>query len=211
MLNSSAGPTASATWSRRDPRCPHPRQRARDQRSRSTAHRSSNPCRGDRSQRLTAGPGVSSPGAMGDASSPAPRTSSKCWQASSAHPHQAPRRAGRRVRPTRTEEALLHRSPKQRRDRPRRRPLLRREAGAPRPAVGEEREAGCGPASPALGVRRARRARRCARRRREFGAAHPSWRSRLYAALISARWVKAWGKLPSCSPVGPICSEYSPT
>ena len=35
----------------------------------------------------------------------------------------------------------------------------------------------------------------------------PSARSRLNAALISARWVKACGKLPSCSPVGPICSE----
>ena len=31
-------------------------------------------------------------------------------------------------------------------------------------------------------------------------------RSRLKAALISARWVNACGKLPSCSPVGPISS-----
>jgi hypothetical protein len=35
---------------------------------------------------------------------------------------------------------------------------------------------------------------------------YPSWRSRLTATLISARWVKACGKLPSCSPVGPISS-----
>ena len=35
----------------------------------------------------------------------------------------------------------------------------------------------------------------------------PSWRSRLAAALISARCVKACGKLPSCSPVAPISSE----
>jgi hypothetical protein len=47
--------------------------------------------------------------------------------------------------------------------------------------------------------------------RGEGHGAHPSWWSRLYAALISARWVKAWGKLPSCSPVGPISSEYRPT
>jgi fucose 4-O-acetylase-like acetyltransferase len=31
------------------------------------------------------------------------------------------------------------------------------------------------------------------------------------AASISARWVKACGKLPSCSPVGPISSENRPT
>ena len=30
------------------------------------------------------------------------------------------------------------------------------------------------------------------------------------AALISARCVNACGKLPSCSPVGPISSEYNP-
>ena len=40
-----------------------------------------------------------------------------------------------------------------------------------------------------------------------LAAAHPSARSRLKAALISARWVNACGKLPSCSPVGPISSE----
>ena len=38
----------------------------------------------------------------------------------------------------------------------------------------------------------------------------PSARSRLKAALISERWVKAWGKLPSCSPVGPISSANRP-
>ena len=32
-------------------------------------------------------------------------------------------------------------------------------------------------------------------------------RSRLTAALISARCVKAWGKFPSASPADPICSE----
>ena len=30
------------------------------------------------------------------------------------------------------------------------------------------------------------------------------------AASISARWVNAWGKLPICSPVGAISSEYRP-
>jgi hypothetical protein len=34
----------------------------------------------------------------------------------------------------------------------------------------------------------------------------PSWRSRLKAALMRARWVKAWGKLPKASPEGPISS-----
>jgi len=34
----------------------------------------------------------------------------------------------------------------------------------------------------------------------------PSWRSRLEAALMSARWVKACGKLPKASPEGPISS-----
>jgi hypothetical protein len=34
----------------------------------------------------------------------------------------------------------------------------------------------------------------------------PSWRSRLKAALMRARWVKACGKLPSASPLGPISS-----
>lgn len=32
-------------------------------------------------------------------------------------------------------------------------------------------------------------------------------RSKLKAALINARWVKAWGKLPSASPLGPVSSE----
>src|SRR6266851_242005 len=36
-------------------------------------------------------------------------------------------------------------------------------------------------------------------------------RSRLTAALISARWVYACGKLPSASPAGPICSANRPT
>jgi hypothetical protein len=39
------------------------------------------------------------------------------------------------------------------------------------------------------------------------GEPQPSARLRLYAALINARCVKACGKLPSCSPVGPISSE----
>jgi len=34
----------------------------------------------------------------------------------------------------------------------------------------------------------------------------PSIRSRLNAALINARCVKACGKLPSASPCGPVCS-----
>jgi hypothetical protein len=34
----------------------------------------------------------------------------------------------------------------------------------------------------------------------------PSWRSRLKAALMRARWVKACGKLPKASPEGPISS-----
>src|SRR5262249_36334371 len=38
----------------------------------------------------------------------------------------------------------------------------------------------------------------------------PSFRSRLTAALISERCVKACGKLPSSSPLGPISSEYRP-
>ena len=54
-----------------------------------------------------------------------------------------------------------------------------------------------------------RRRRRAARRvpAPALAGAHPSARSRLYAALISARWVNACGKLPSASPVGPISSE----
>ena len=35
-------------------------------------------------------------------------------------------------------------------------------------------------------------------------------RSRLKAALMRAKWVKAWGKLPRASPVGPISSAYRP-
>ncbi len=38
----------------------------------------------------------------------------------------------------------------------------------------------------------------------------PKARSRLNAALMRPRWVKAWGKLPICSPVWPISSAYSP-
>src|SRR6185437_7857494 len=38
----------------------------------------------------------------------------------------------------------------------------------------------------------------------------PSVRSRLYAALISARCVNACGKLPSASPWIPVSSEYRP-
>jgi hypothetical protein len=41
-------------------------------------------------------------------------------------------------------------------------------------------------------------------------ACQPRARSRLNAALISARWVKACGKLPCCSPVRLICSAYRP-
>jgi hypothetical protein len=41
-------------------------------------------------------------------------------------------------------------------------------------------------------------------------APQPRARSRLNAALISERWVNACGKLPSCSPVGPISSAYRP-
>jgi hypothetical protein len=37
-----------------------------------------------------------------------------------------------------------------------------------------------------------------------------SARSRLYAALINARCVKACGKLPSASPCEPVCSANSP-
>jgi hypothetical protein len=39
---------------------------------------------------------------------------------------------------------------------------------------------------------------------------HPRARSRLNAALISARWVSACGKLPCCSPVRLICSACKP-
>lgn len=35
-------------------------------------------------------------------------------------------------------------------------------------------------------------------------------RSRLKAALINARWLKAWGVLPSCSPLLAISSENMP-
>jgi hypothetical protein len=34
----------------------------------------------------------------------------------------------------------------------------------------------------------------------------PRARSRWTAALMRARWVKAWGKLPKASPLGPISS-----
>jgi hypothetical protein len=41
----------------------------------------------------------------------------------------------------------------------------------------------------------------------EYGPVRqPSWRSRLKAALMRARWVKACGKLPKASPEGPISS-----
>ena len=36
-------------------------------------------------------------------------------------------------------------------------------------------------------------------------------RSRLNAALISARWVSAWRKFPCCCPARPICSACRPT
>src|ERR671918_1482500 len=39
----------------------------------------------------------------------------------------------------------------------------------------------------------------------------PTARSRLNAALIRARWVKAWGKLPSASLRLPVSSAYRPT
>jgi hypothetical protein len=39
----------------------------------------------------------------------------------------------------------------------------------------------------------------------------PSARSRLYAALINAKWVNACGKLPRSSPLGPTSSENKPT
>jgi len=38
----------------------------------------------------------------------------------------------------------------------------------------------------------------------------PSARSRLNAALIRAKCVNACGKFPSASPLGPVCSAYSP-
>ena len=46
-----------------------------------------------------------------------------------------------------------------------------------------------------------------ARSCRRHQAEPPSRRSRLKAALMSARWVKAWGKFPSASPEAPTCSE----
>jgi len=50
------------------------------------------------------------------------------------------------------------------------------------------------------------------RRRRVRQSARPERaRSRLKAVLISARCVKACGKLPRASPLGPVCSAYSPT
>jgi len=39
----------------------------------------------------------------------------------------------------------------------------------------------------------------------------PNARSRLYAALINARWVNACGKFPCCSPAWLICSANNPT
>src|SRR6266851_3269703 len=42
-------------------------------------------------------------------------------------------------------------------------------------------------------------------------AFHPGTRSRLKAQLIRDRWVKAWGKLPRASPIGPISSESAST
>ncbi len=59
------------------------------------------------------------------------------------------------------------------------------------------------------GAPRAPRARLAGARGRG-GAPQPSSRSRFSAALISDRWVKAWGKLPSCSPARPTCSAYRP-
>ena len=59
-----------------------------------------------------------------------------------------------------------------------------------------------------------------AAQRQVFGAAYgdtecvsylePRVRSRLKAALISARWVNACGKLPSASPWALVCSAYRP-
>ena len=42
------------------------------------------------------------------------------------------------------------------------------------------------------------------------GGRHPSWRLRLTAGPITVRWVRACGKLPGRSPVGPISSAYRP-
>ncbi len=39
---------------------------------------------------------------------------------------------------------------------------------------------------------------------------YPSAASRCTAALMSERWVKAWGKLPRASPELPISSAYRP-
>ncbi len=39
------------------------------------------------------------------------------------------------------------------------------------------------------------------------GPARSSRSARSWAVLIRPRWLNAWGKLPSCSPVGPISSE----
>lgn len=41
--------------------------------------------------------------------------------------------------------------------------------------------------------------------------ARSSASSSVVAAMMSERWVKAWGKLPSCSPLGPISSANRPT
>src|SRR3954471_6241425 len=41
--------------------------------------------------------------------------------------------------------------------------------------------------------------------------ARSSASSSVVAAMMRERWVKAWGKLPSCSPLGPISSANRPT
>ena len=89
---------------------------------------------------------------------------------------------------------------------PTERALEERYLDALRPALGErvldsEREQ----------ARRCRSSRRSTRRSAASRArSQPSARSRWKAALISARWVNACGKLPSASPVLPICSAYRP-
>ena len=84
-------------------------------------------------------------------------------------------------------------------------PLLmarrRRDLGRLAPARGERPAMRASPAFPAP---------RTAIFRLAMGERYPSWWSRFTAALMSARWVKACGKFPSCSPVGPISSEKSP-
>lgn len=41
--------------------------------------------------------------------------------------------------------------------------------------------------------------------------ARSSASSSVVAAMMRERWVNAWGKLPSCSPLGPISSANRPT